>query len=458
MTKASRYPGAPSLVTLLALAWPMIVARSSQAVVGLSDALMTAPLGEGALAAVTTGAINLFSIVILPMGLVFIVQSFAAQLTGRGDLAGARRYAYYGLALSVLAAAVAAAVIPLVPLVLAELDYEAAVESQMTDYLEIRLLAVGFIVAAEALGNWFGGLGRTKLHMNAGLITMVINVGLNWLLIEGNLGAPALGVRGAAIASVVASIAGLAYLVAVFVAERPASSIGKLRASELWRVVRFGFPNGLSWFLEFAALVLYINVVIAHLGTTTLAAMMVVFNVNSVSFMPAFGLATAGSILAGQAIGEGDKDRVKPTLWLTMRVAVLWQCTVGAAYLIAPAAIMWQFAPPDIAIDASLIAIGATMLALSAGWQLFDGIGLTLTETLRAAGDTTWPLLARLGLAWLLFVPLSITAVFVLDGGYVIAMLCIVIYIAGLSAFLGWRFLSGAWRDIDLTGQPEIPV
>ena len=67
--------------------------------------------------------------------------------------------------------------------------------------------------------------------------------------------------------------------------------------------MRFGLPNGLNWFLEFAAFQLFVNVVLASLGDTTVAALNAVIAVNSLAFMPAFGLASAGAILAGQAIG-----------------------------------------------------------------------------------------------------------------------------------------------------------
>src|SRR5207247_9449061 len=80
---------------LLRLAWPVVIARSSQVVVGVSDAIMVAHLGEAALAATTTGATNTFNLLILPMGLVFIVSSFTSQFTGEGNPAAARRYGWY---------------------------------------------------------------------------------------------------------------------------------------------------------------------------------------------------------------------------------------------------------------------------------------------------------------------------------------------------------------------------
>src|SRR3982751_4750155 len=86
-----------ALLRLFQLAWPIVLARASQSVIGFCDALMTAPLGEAPLAAVTTGSLNAFLAIILPTGMVFILQSFTSQLRGRGDVAAVRRYAWYGL-------------------------------------------------------------------------------------------------------------------------------------------------------------------------------------------------------------------------------------------------------------------------------------------------------------------------------------------------------------------------
>jgi MATE family multidrug resistance protein len=289
---------------------------------------------------------------------------------------------------------------------------------------------------------------------------MAFNVFLNWVLIYGNLGAPAMGVEGAAVASVIATCIGLGFLLYAFgrrwVIPRPPGPL-RLRASEFARMLRFGVPNGLNWFLEFGAFLLFINVFVAELGTATLAAMMVVFNINSVSFMPALGLASAGAILTGEAIGRGRPDDVPRFVKTTMAVAAIWQCTVGLFYLLIPSALMSLFAPDDVR-SAELLEVGAVMLAISAAWQMFDAAVLTLSEALRSAGDTTWTLWARLAMAWLVFVPAAFVSVKVLGGGHVAAMLCVVGYVALLAGLFAWRFRGGAWRRIDLTGVDPIAV
>ncbi|HEV8549387.1 MAG TPA: MATE family efflux transporter, partial [Polyangiaceae bacterium] len=175
-----------------------MLARATQAVIGFTDALMVAPLGKEALAATTTGGLDAFAFIILPMGTVFIVQSFTAQLRGQGELVAARRYAYYGLAVALGAALIGLLAIPILPAALGLFGYEPRVHELICKNASIRLLSVGGAVATEALGNYYGGLGNTRVAMRAGLVAMVTNVALNWLLITPHWGLPGFGVVGSA--------------------------------------------------------------------------------------------------------------------------------------------------------------------------------------------------------------------------------------------------------------------
>ncbi|MBK8262174.1 MAG: MATE family efflux transporter [Nannocystis sp.] len=482
--------GTSTTRTILTLAWPVILARSAQAVVGFTDAAMVAQLGEDALAATTTASLNTMALFILPMGVVFIVQSFAAQLAGRGDVAGVRRYAWYALALAAISAALYAGLIPATRPLVDTLGYTAPVRALIADYIMIRLLAAGAVVATEGLGNWYGGLGETRLAMLASVVTMLINVPLNWVLIYGHLGAPALGVEGAAWASVLASWCGFAAIAAFFAVDRGRGALARLHAAregggepvapaeaqlpvltdipivagghpsvrgllaEFSRMLRFGLPNGLNWFLEFSAFLVFINFIFAGLGTTAVAALMAVFQLNSIAFMPAFGLTTAGAILVGQAIGGGHYDRVPRLVAHTARLAICWQALIGLIYVALPGPLMSLFASED-APAAAVVELGAVLLMISAAWQIFDAIAMTLSEALRAAGDTTWCLGARIALAWLVWLPLAHLVVNIADGGAVGATWVMVVYFVCLTLVFGWRFRGGAWRRIDLTGGGE---
>ncbi len=441
-------PPTVTAASLWTVAWPIMVSRMSQAVVGLCDTYMVAQLGTGAIAATATGSMNSFAIVIFPMAMIFLVSSFSSQLYGQGDPAGARRYGWYGLFLALLSQGVCVLATWAVPSVLGQITYAPEVRQMMSDYMVIRLWSSGAAVGIEALANYFGGLGQTRPGMLANMGLMVANVIGNWLLIGGHGGCPAMGVKGAALASTLSTWLALAGLMSYFLWTGKGLPRTRWKWSEFGRLVRFGFPAGCNWFLEIFAFIFYTNAVVTHLGTPALAAMNVVFTLNSVSFMPAFGLASGGAILVGQAIGAGVKNLVPRIVALTAAATLIWQGATGVAYLLIPKLLITGFAEGEG--SAEMLDVGVRMLMVSAAWQLFDAVATTLAEALRAAGDTTFPLLARLVIAWMIFVPGSLISVKFYGWGDASATCWIVAYLGLLAAALLWRFRSGAWKHVQL--------
>ena len=441
-----------SLAQLLRLAWPIVVSRSTQVVVGLSDSLMVASLGETALAAVTAGGMNAWAGFIFPMGIVFIVSSFSSQLTGQGDALAARRYGWYGLILAALTQVLVLVTLPGLPWLMRQFGYAPDVEAAMLSYLTIRFLSTGAAVGIEALGNYYGGTGNTAILMKANVVAMGLNVVLNWVLIFGHLGFPAMGVEGAAIASAVSTGIAFAGFLAVFVWQGRHLPAARLRMHEFTQMLRVGLPSGFNWSFEFFAFIAFVNIVVASLGTYVLAALMTVIQINSMAFMPTFGLASAGAILVGQSIGAGDKDRVPAILWLTFRTAAIWMGCLGLVYWLMPEQVLVPFASQGLSAD--FLTVGARMLALSALWQIFDAAGITVTETLRAAGDTAYPMWVRGLLAWGMFLPGSWITIRYFGGTDVSAMLWLIADLSLLAGILYWRFRSGAWRNIELIEGP----
>src|SRR5690606_20497483 len=148
--------------------------------VGFCDALMVAPLGEAALAAVTTGAMDVLCLVMLPLGTMFILQSFAAQLRGKGDLVAAGRYGYYGLLVAALAGVLGLVLLPLLGPALGLIGYEPAVREHMQDYMSVRFLSVTALIGAEGFANWYGGMGNTRIALVTSLFTTTANVAPNY--------------------------------------------------------------------------------------------------------------------------------------------------------------------------------------------------------------------------------------------------------------------------------------
>ncbi len=439
----------PTMGRLLGLAWPTMLSRMSQTVIGLSDAILVAPLGGAALAATGTGAFNTFTVLILPLGIQFLVASFASQFHGRGEPESGKRFAWYGLMVAAATELLALATIPLVPKLLGHFHYEAEVWRLMSQYVQIRLLSAGAAIGIEGLSSYYGGNGRTRPGMVVNVAAMLLNVPLNWMLIHGHWGAPALGVAGSAIAScLVTWLAFFAF--SVFFWRESGGRPKGLLLREFGKLLRFGIPEGLNFFFEFAAFAVFIDIVIASLGTASLAGTNAVFNVNSVSFMPAFGIGNAGAIIVGQLLGARRQDLVPRAVRLAMGATVTWMASAGfLAFVLAPQ-IMTLFAHGSDAVEVA--AVGVQMLRLSAVWCIFDACAITLAESLRASGDTLFPLLARLSIAWLVFVPGAYISVHRWGWGAPGAAIWLVVYLALLAGALALRFRSNRWRKIDLLG------
>ena len=238
------------------------------------------------------------------------------------------------------------------------------------------------------------------------------------------------------------------YLLASFILEGRSAEATPLRREEFFRMLRYGVPAGFNWAFEFYAIIAFINIVVASLGTSSLAALMAVFQINAVAFMPAFALASAGAILVGQSIGEGRKDEVAPIVATTFKASAGWTGLAALAYLAIPRILLAPFVSPDS--DGTFLQVGAAMLMMSALWQAFDSAGMTFTEALRAAGDTSFPMWTRGFLAWGFFLPGSWIAVKSLGGTEIAAMAFLLGYLGLLAVVLLWRFRGGAWRSIEL--------
>lgn len=443
---------APTLRDLFVLAWPVVVGRAAQSVVGFADAAMVAPLGPDALAAVGNGALNALAVMMLPMGVVTIVSSYASQLHDSVDRARLRRYGWYGLGLAAATELLGLVCLPLVAWLLGRAAYAPMVRALMTEYLVIRLVGAGAAVGLEALSHWFAGQGDTRLGLRANLLVMLLNVPLNAMLIRGAWGFAPMGVRGAALASVIATAVGFGYALWRFVGVGRGVSACGWRWSEVQRMLRFGLPNGVNWFLEFGAFLFFVDVVFAGMGTAALAALMAVLQLNTVAFMPAFGLSSAGAIHVGQAIGDDAKHAVPGLVRRAAAVACAWMGLVGLGYALAPRWLLVPFAPVEPVARAAFLAVAVPLLWVAVGWQLFDATAMALGEALRAAGDTAWPMRARIVLAWGFFVPATLLAARA-GAGPTLTLGLVVLYMGALAAMLVWRFRGGAWRTMALTAE-----
>jgi MATE family multidrug resistance protein len=138
------------------------------------------------------------------------------------------------------------------------------------------------------------------------------------------------------------------------------------------------------------------------LDAVSLAAHQVVLNVASLTFMVPLGVASAGAVRVGQAVGRGDPAGARRSGWTALLLGVLFMASASLTFLIAPFPLLRVFTP-----NAAVIATGTSLLIVAAIFQPFDGIQGVATGVLRGLGDTRTPMLSNLAGHWLLGLPIG---------------------------------------------------
>jgi MATE family multidrug resistance protein len=283
--------------------------------------------------------------------------------------------------------------------------------------------------------------GRTVPGMLVMLAANVLNIGLNWIFIYGNLGAPAMGAEGAALATTLvrwfmfASLAAYALLAldrARFGISGPVSDALGLSLA----LRRFGYPMGLAHALEsaaFAAMTLFAGLV----GTEQVAGFQVAFNLVAMVFMGAIGVAAAASIRVGNAVGRGDADGVRNAGWAAAAVAAIALGCVGALMGLFP-----ELFAALYSADTQVLAVAVPCILVAAFAIVPDGLQGVLMGALRGAGDV-WPATALYCVAfWGVMVPAGYVLGVARGGGAPALTLAVFLGTVVATALLGLRFRS----------------
>jgi MATE family multidrug resistance protein len=344
---------------------------------------------------------------------------------------------------------------------LAPFGIPAATRDMALAYWGPRMLGAPLGVALWSLLGFFNGIGRPGVTLRITLGVAIANAFLNQWFIFGLGG----GIAGSAWATGAAQLLGVVATLCFFLApgyrrRYATSSTLKLEWAPLWRQNRLGLPMGLLFAADIFGFALF-QLMQVHLGTIDGAATQIVMVLTSFCYMPAFGIAMAGTTLVGQAIGAGDRNWAAKVGNGIIVLAVLYMGMIGLGIAACGPWIMPWFAGSGAAAGA-IAAEGSILLWIAAGYQLFDGLSISSGSCLRGAGDAMVPAAMVLGLSWGLFVPLAHSLSFAPGAGWVNGLpqfglgavggwLAAVAYIFCLGTMLFARWRSGAWRRIVLS-------
>jgi len=403
-------PLRPHLSATLRLGLPLIGGMLAQALIGLTDTVMVGWYGVSELAAVALGASYFHVILILGMGFGLAVMPMVAAADTAGDARQVRRVTRMGLWIAILFSAVIMPVFWFSGAILLALGQEPQIAADAQAYLRIAGFGILPSVLMTVLRSHLSALEHARIVLYATLAGAGLNVALNYLLIFGNLGAPELGLRGAAIASV-----GTQTLIALVLAGYAAwqADLRKYALfANFWRsdweafgqVFRLGWPIALTLLAE-SGLFMATLIMMGWLSTNDLAAHGIAIQICSITFMVHIGLSQAATVRAGQAIGRGDV----PNLRLAAVASLIWSGAMVAltvlAFLAIPGTLIGLFLDPGDPMRPEIVAIGTSLLMVGALFQLADAAQVMALGLLRGAQDTRVPMVHAVISYWLVGVP-----------------------------------------------------
>jgi MATE family multidrug resistance protein len=450
------------LRAVIALAAPLFLNSGVQAVLNLTDTWFLGRISTEATAGV--GAVYWFVIVFILIfgGVAMAVQTLVAQAHGAGERTQAARIAWTGLWASLCLIPLFVAASLSGGALLALFALPPGIEAAALAFWFPRLLGAAAGVALWSVTSFFNGIGRTAVTLVVMLIVAAANVPLNQLFIF-ELG---LGVAGAAWATGAAQLLGVGVALALFLSapvrrEFDCARHWRPHAAALRRLFSLGLPMGLLPAADLTGLALF-QAMLAALGAVSGAATQIVMMMTSIAYMPAVGIASAGTTLVGQSIGAGDRRWARKVGNAAILVNVAYMGLVSVVLALAGPWLLPLFVSPVDPNARAVIDIGRALLWIAAAYQIFDGFNLGAGFCLRGAGDVRVPALLVLLLSWLGFVPLTHMLAFAPGEGWVQVLpqfglgaaggwsaLLLYTGAVGAAMFLRWR--SGAWRNIELS-------
>ncbi len=448
--------------TVMAMALPAVITTSCRAAMDVADFIMVARLPtEDAQAAILPAQVVMWSYIVFGLGVVTMVNTFAAQALGRKKVAECSAYAWQGIYVSVFFGILATLVIGLVPGVVRWIGHEPGVQVNEIAYMKVALLTTGPTLIAEGLGWFFIGIHRPQVPMWTALEAIMLNVLVAGTLIFGWFGLPSLGIAGAAWGTFVAVCYRMVRLLIVFLGPK----IHELyRTRDTWRpsfsrmmkLFRVGIPCGLQFTSEVVVWAIFVNLLIGkRFGTHHLIATNAAWQYMRVAFMPTLGAGRALTALVGKSIGEGDPSRAKRETRIASLVTTIYMLVLSLTYFFFGERLILLMTHSEDAAH-----IGRSIMVCAAVFQLFDAWAITYTASLRGAGDTFIPSIFFVASHWLIIVA----------GGWWMAehfpqwkslgpWIAASVLIGVTALFLIWRWYGEAWRRIDLFSSPaSIPI
>ena len=398
----------PEARSVLRLAIPIALTQIGMVLYGTVDMAFVGRLGAVAIASVGLGSMTYFTGFVVGMGVVMGIDSHSSKAFGAGRPDECGQLLVHTLALALATATPIFFLYALAGPVFRLIGVDPAAVAGAVGYLKILRWAVFPGLCFVACRQFLQSMSVTSPLLAAIVAGNLVNAFLDAALVFGRFGAPALGVRGSAVATLAAN--GVMLAIAAAAARRRLQAIDfRFRG---WHrrlfidVFVVGLPGGLQMLVEVAIFSL-VTALVGRFGAETLAAHQLTLNLASMTFMVPMGLSHAAAARVGQALGRGDSRGAAASGRAATLMAVAFMAVMGLSFACAPGLFLGLYGA-----SAPVVLLATPLLYCSAAFQVFDGAQAVLTGALRGLGETRRPMLINLLGHWMIGLPIGVYLAF----------------------------------------------
>lgn len=426
------------------LAWPVILAEIGWIAMGVVDVVAVGPLGPAAIGAVGIGTNVFMAFMVFGMGTLFALDTFVSQAFGGRRIEECRAWLVAGvwtaLALGLVLTGVGAICFVTIP----RWGMSPEITPLLRPYFGQLLWSALPLLLYTVLRRYLQALAIVKPVMVAIVAANLVNALANWVLIYGHWGAPALGVVGAAWATLASRLVLAIWLLGLVAVlgwrERQAPDGPSWRpdAGRIGRIVGHGLPAALQIVLEVGAFAVA-AILTARISAVAAGAHQIVMQIAGFFFMVPLGISSAAAVRVGHAVGRGDRAGARLAGWTAVLLAGAAALVVSSIMAGAPHLLLSLFTG-----DAGVVLLGTTVLLIWAAFQPFDALQTVGIGALRGIGDTRTPMLLHLAAHYAFGLPIGYYLAFPAGMGIVGLWtgLSIGLLMAGVTVLAAWHWRS----------------
>jgi MATE family multidrug resistance protein len=439
---------------VLDISIPLVISMGSISLMLFTDRLFLSRYSMNAIAASMPAGTASFLFVSFFMGVVGYVNVFVAQYTGSGDRENVGASVWQGLYFTFVSSLILASLYFIAGPLFDWAGHSPEVRRLEVVYFRILIVGAGPFVLSPALGSFFTGRGLTRVVMFANVAGAVINIPLDYCLINGVGPFPELGIIGAGLATVIGYLVIAGILVYLVFNRENDEQFGiyrqwRFQRALFERMMKYGLPNGLQFFIDLFSFTAFIFIV-GRIGKQELAASNIVFSISLLAFLPLVGFGLGLSVLVGQALGRDNPQEAERATSSTLHVTLLYIIAVILIFILAPEWLMNLFRSRDPAQAdyQSILKIGLVLLRFVAVYSFFDVLFIVYSSAIKGAGDTRFVMWA-IGIfsIGIMVIPVYIFVIHLGTGIYP-AWVALTAYVCVAGIVFWRRYSKGKWKDM----------